>query len=386
MKTLVKNGKVWVDRELQELDILLDGKCIVKIGKDIAADGAEVIDAAGKYVMPGVIDCHVHLSMDGSPTPMAHLSKQREAEAILVGVRSCKELVENGVTTIRECGGIGLESVILQKEVNAGNIVGPRIITCGKAIKIPGGHFFGAEVTGAQEAKYAARTLIKEGAQYIKLMATGGLGKQGEKPGVCELDVEEMKAAIDEGKKHGMGAAAHCHSKEGMMNAVEAGVTTLEHCTFIDEEIVDKIYENNVIVVPTFAPYVQMASIGRENGVSAYMCEMSTNITEAKYRTFHLFLEKGIKIAFGRDAGAPLVRHGDYVLEMLAMEKAGMSKKDIIVSATENAAEAVQVSNITGSITEGKSADIIILNGDPTADLSNYKSIYAVYAQGVRVR
>ncbi len=386
MKTLIKNGQVWIKNDWEKVDVLISGKRISKVAENISDEEAEVIDAKNKFVLPGVIDCHVHLSMNGGPHPMADMGKSREAEALLTALRSCDELLKAGVTTVRECGGIGLESVIIRDAIKAEKMDGPRIITCGKAIKIPGGHFAGAEVTGAQEARYAARTLIRDGAQFIKLMATGGLGKIGEKPGVVELDVDEMKAAIGEGRKHGMAAAAHCHSKEGMMRAMEAGVTTLEHCTFIDDEVIDKMLENDIFFVPTFSPYTQMSRYGAESGVSPYMCQMSKDICAYKNSTFHLACERGVKIAFGRDAGAPLTKHADYTIEMADMENAGMSKKDIIISATETAAKALQIWEETGSITEGKFADIVILNADPLDDLANYKQLDAVFAEGKLIK
>lgn len=382
MKILIQNGQVWLDHAWKRADILVEDDRIRRISSSVGTAADKVVDAAGKYVLPGVIDSHVHLSMNGGSHPMADMSKCREAEAVLVDIRSAEELVRSGITTVRDCGGIARESLIVRDAIKEGKLIGPRIIPCINAIKIPGGHFYGVEVTGPNEARYAARTLIRDGAQFIKLMATGGLGKVGEKPGVVELDTDEMAAAIGEGRKHGMASAAHCHSKEGMMNALEAGVTTLEHCTFLDGEVVDKMLEKDVYIVPTFSPYCQMDRYGLENGVSPYMCRMSKDIVAYKNKTFRLAYEKGVKIAFGRDAGAPLTRHGEYYIEMTDMENAGMSRKDIIVSATETAAKALQVYDETGSLEEGKSADILILDADPLEDLRNFKKVSTVIAAG----
>lgn len=285
MRILIQNGLAWLDRSWQAADILVEGDQIVAVGKDLRQEADQVVDAAGKYILPGIIDCHVHLAMNGGPHPMADMKGNREAEALLTAILSAEELVRAGITTIRECGGIDRESIIVRDAVKAGKLQGPRVLTCLQAIKIPGGHFYGVEVTGPQEARQGARHLISQGAQYIKLMATGGLGKVGEKPGVVELDVDEMKAAIDEGRKHGMSSAAHCHSKEGMMNALAAGVTTLEHCTFLDEEVVEEILARDVYMVPTFSPYCQMDRYGPEQGISPYMCQMAKEITAYKNKT-----------------------------------------------------------------------------------------------------
>lgn len=385
MNVRLSGGKVWLDDQWKEVDVWVKNDVIAGLGNSLG-ESSEIMDVKGQFIMPGIIDCHVHISMNGGAHPMRDLGQASEAEALLTGIVSCEELVSNGITTVRECGGIGKEGIIIREAIKAKKVRGPRIVACGQAIKIIGGHFVGYEVTGPTEAKIAARDLIKAGAEYIKLMATGGLGKIGEKPGVVELDVEEMKAAISEGEKHGMTSAAHCHSKEGMLNALEAGVTTLEHCTFLDEEVVEKILQNDVFVIPTFSPYYQMANFGSENGVADFMCEISKKICEVKYSTFPIAYKKGVKIAFGRDAGAPLTRHGDFTVEMSEMEKAGMTKKDIIKAATESAAKAMNLWEETGSIKVGKSADIIVLNEDPLIDLKNYKSVVNVISQGTLIK
>lgn len=382
MRILLKNGQVWLDRTWRSADVLVDEDKIAQIGEHLEATADQVIDAAGKYILPGIIDCHVHLSMNGGPHPMADLGKCREAEATLASIESAQELVRAGITTARDCGGIDRETVIVRDAIKAGRIQGPRVVCCVGAIRIIGGHFYGTEIAGADEARRAAREYVKQGAQYIKLMATAGLGKLGEQPGVAELDVDEMTAAVNVGRKHGMASAAHCHSKEGMMNALDAGVTTLEHCTFLDQEVVDRIVAQDVFVVPTFSPYCQMDRYGAERGVSPYMCKMSHDICQHKEKTFPLAYKSGVKIAFGRDAGAPLVRHGEYYREMLYMEETGMSRTDIIVSATETAAAACQLQDVTGSLAPGKCADILVLDADPLDDLNNFRKVHLVIAAG----
>lgn len=386
MKKLIRNGSVWSGKGFVPADICIDGKRISKIAPGMAQEQAEVIDATGKYILPGIIDCHVHLSMNGGPHPMAELSKSSEAEALFVAMQSCDELIKSGVTTIRECGGKGNESVILANAVEAGKMAGPRIISCIKAIKIIGGHFVGAEVTGPVEAREAARTLIKDGAKFIKLMATGGLGKIGEKPGVVELDVDEMRAAIDEGKKHDMIGVAHCHSKQGMLNALEAGAVSIEHATFVDKEVVEAMLEKKAYVVPTFSPYILIDRHGPDNGVSAYMCRMAKEICAYKNEYFKLVHESGVPIAFGRDAGATFVRHGKYVLEMQAMEQCGMSRQAIIQSATENAAKLLGLWDDIGSLDAGKFADMVVLDADPAKDLAAFEAVAMVFKEGTHVR
>jgi Imidazolonepropionase and related amidohydrolases len=201
-----------------------------------------------------------------------------------------------------------------------------------------------------------------------------------------ELDVDEMRAAIDEGKKHEMIGVAHCHSKQGMLNALEAGAISIEHATFVDKEVVEVMLEKKAYVVPTFSPYVLIDRHGLENGVSAYMCRMAGEICAYKNEHFRQVHESGVPIAFGRDAGAPFVRHGKYVLEMQAMEKCGMSRRAVIQSATENAAKLLGLWDDVGSLDAGKFADMVVLDADPANDLAAFESVAMVFKEGVRVR
>ncbi|CCQ95552.1 Xaa-Pro dipeptidase family enzyme [[Clostridium] ultunense Esp] len=386
MDMLILNGNVWRSGSFKKLNIVVRNGKIQNVNSNQEKSGIKenykVIDAENQYILPGIIDCHVHLSMNGRAHPMAELSKSSEAEAAIVAALSSNKLLRSGITTIRECGGIAEESLIIKEAIENGEIRGPRIIPCINAIKIPGGHFVGKEITGPNESRRAARELIGGGARFIKLMATGGLGKIGEEPGVVELNVDEMEAAAYEGKKHGMSVAAHCHSKEGMMNALKAGATTLEHCTFLDEEVIDMMLEHDVFMVPTFSPYELISRYGKDSGVSTYMCRMAEEICEYKNKTFVSAYKRGVKIAFGRDAGAPFTKHEDYTVEMKAMEKAGMTKEDIIISATETAAKALNLYDEVGSIEKDKYADMIILSENPLIDLENFKKINYVIKEG----
>lgn len=386
MDMLILNGNVWRKGGFEKANIMVRDGRIKEIysnkEKTKDKDNCKVIDAANKYILPGIIDSHVHLSMNGKAHPMSDLAKSNEAMATLVAATSSKKLLKSGITTVRECGGIAKESLIVKKAIEDGDIIGPRIITCISAIKIIGGHFVGEEVTGPIEARKAARNLIKDGAQFIKLMTTGGLGRIGEEPGVVELNMDEMEAAAYEGKKHGLEIAAHCHSKAGMINALKAGATTLEHCTYLDDEVVDMMLEYDVFMVPTFSPYELISLYGKENGVSDFMCNKAKEICEYKHKTFDLAYKKGVKIAFGRDAGAPFTKHEDYTIEMKAMERAGMTKKDIITSATETAAKALNVFHEVGSIDIGKYADMVVLSEDPLTDLENFKKVNYVIKDG----
>lgn len=383
MDKIIKNGYIWDGNKFELKDIVINDEIIDDVTNSCAGSFDEVINAKGKYVLPGIIDCHVHLSMNAGSHPMATLSQMTESEAMLEAVISASKIIKSGITTVRDCGSLGFEILSLRDEINKGNRVeGPRIFACGKAIKITGGHFIGRVIDGIEDARKAAREMIGAGADFLKFMGSGGLGKIGEQPGLTELDEDEMAMAIKQGKKHDMASASHAHGKQSMLNALNAGITTLEHCTFMDEEVINKILKKDIFVVPTFSPYLLISEKGIKAGVSEYMVNMAKEVYKEKIPRFNKAYKSGIKVAFGRDAGAPFTKHEDFVVEMKAMESAGMNKKDIIISATENAAKALKLWDKIGSIKKGKYADIILLDDNPLDDLENFKKICKVIKGG----
>lgn len=385
MKKIIKNGYVWDGQKFAVKDIVINNEMIDKVADSCEGSFDEVINAKSKYVLPGIIDCHVHLSMDAGSHPMATLSQGSESEALLEAVLSAEKIIKSGITTVRDCGSLGFEILSLRDEVNKGRFKGPRIFACGKAIKITGGHFIGRVTDGIDDARKAAREMIEAGADFLKFMGSGGLGKIGEQPGLVELDQDEIEIAVKQGRKHDMASATHAHGKQSMLNALNAGTTTLEHCTFMDQEVIDKILEKDVFVVPTFAPYLLISEKGAEAGVSDYMVNMAKQVYKEKIPRFRKAYNAGIKIAFGRDAGAPFTKHEDFIVEMKAMESAGMSRKDIITSATENAARALKLWDKIGSIEKGKYADIILVDDKPLDDFDNFKKIFKVIKSGEEI-
>ncbi len=385
MKLLIQNGQVWNGEGFVQTDITVQDEAIACLGSTVSGDFDQVIDAAGKYVLPGIIDSHVHLSLNGTATALTDITKETETSAILTDIRSAEALVRAGVTTVRDCGGVGLETIVMKKAVQAKRYIGPRILACGQAIKTINGHFMGTEICGENEARRVARELIRDGADFIKIMATGGLGKEGEKPNVTELNIDEMAAAAVEGKKHDMPVVVHCHSKEGILNALAAGATSIEHATYLDEETVERMLEKDVFFTPTFSPYALIGKYGPQSTMPKYTYEAAQRIAEYKNTYFHLAYDRGVKLTYGRDSGSPFVHHGDVVFEMKSMSACGVSNRDIIKSATENSAKANHIWDKTGSITVGKSADLIVLEGNPLENIEAYGNLFAVIAQGSRI-
>ena len=340
----------------------------------------------GSYLLPGIIDCHAHVSMVCGTRHMPDFFASSENDLVMDSVVNAERMVRNGITTIRDCGGKRFETLSVRNYINKGKILGPRILCSGTPLKAIGGHEPGMDYTGPIEARAKVREFLYRGVDFIKVMVTGGLGKAGEKPGCVEITQEELSAITEEAVRHGKKVACHCHSKEGMQMIINAGASSIEHSTFLDKEIDEQLIEKGIYVVPTFLPYMNYALYGEENNQLMDTVLAARAIVSEKKTRFREAYEMGVKIAFGRDSGGFLMDQGKFVEEMLFMEDAGMSRADIINSATRNAADLLGISDITGTIEDGKDADLVILRSNPLDDLKAFEeSLDGVYARGVFV-
>ena len=384
MKILIKNINVWKSDSFIKANVIIEND---KIGSISTADNnieaEKIIDGENKYLLPGIIDCHAHSTMVCGKRHMPDFFASNLTDLVLDGAINAERMVRHGITTIRDCGGKYLETLSLRNYINKGKLVGPRILCSGTPIKVIGGHEPGVDVTGPYEARAKVREFIHEGVDFIKVMMTGGLGKAGEDPGAVEMEQEEIDAIVSEAHKHGKAVACHCHSKEGMERLIKAGADSIEHSTYLDAEIDEKILKAGTYVVPTFLPYMNYALLGEQNGQLMDTVLAARAIIGEKKKRFSEAYKKGVNIAFGRDSGGFLMDQGKFVQEMLYMEDAGVTKVDIIKAATENAARLCRVFNETGSIEEGKSADMIILKRNPLDDLMAFEdSLELVFMRG----
>lgn len=384
MKTKIQNSFVWSGGHFEEKDVVIsDGRILLTgcVPEEFVPD--QVIDARGKYLLPGVIDCHAHITMVCGRQHMKDFFASSDSMLTINGVCAAERMVRHGITTIRDCGGRGFETLAVRDAVNAGKIPGPRILCSGTPIKVIGGHEPGSDITGPWEARAKVRAFLHEGVDFIKAMVTGGLGKAGEDPGSVEMEQEELTALVSEAKKHGKRVACHCHSREGMERIVKAGADSIEHSTYLDPEINAKIIEKGIYVVPTFLPYMNYAHLGeRENQLMDTVLAARAIIDEKTVRLGEAY-RQGVKLAFGRDSGGFMMDQGEFVQEMLYMEAAGVSRADIIQSATQNAADLCGLGSETGSIEPGKAADLVLLSADPLQDLHAWhRSIEWVCARG----
>lgn len=386
MKTFLRNPYVWTNDHFEKKDVMIDNG-VIRIGSSASHPVYDVEkNLDGSYLLPGIIDCHAHVSMVCGTRHMPDFFASSENDLVIDSVVNAERMVRNGITTIRDCGGKRFETLSVRNYINKGKILGPRILCSGTPLKAIGGHEPGMDYTGPIEARAKVREFLYRGVDFIKVMVTGGLGKAGEKPGCVEITQEELSAITEEAVRHGKKVACHCHSKEGMQMIINAGASSIEHSTFLDKEIDEQLIEKGIYVVPTFLPYMNYALYGEENNQLMDTVLAARAIVSEKKTRFREAYEMGVKIAFGRDSGGFLMDQGKFVEEMLFMEDAGMSRADIINSATRNAADLLGLSDITGAIEDGKDADLVILRSNPLDDLKAFEeSLDGVYARGVFV-
>ena len=338
---------------------------------------ADVFDVQGMTLMPGLIDTHIHLSLDGTPHYFNLMITETPALAAIRAVPKVKKIVESGFTTIRTMGDKGQIDIAIKIAINEGSVPGPRIQTSGNCLTITGGHgdMFPAHVNiegmarivdGPIESRKAAREQLKAGADNIKLMATGGGMSPG--PGtVPQLTIEEMRAAVEEAEKYGKTTAAHAIGTEGIKNALKAGVRTIEHGTFLDEESIALLLEKNAYLVPTLSAFKTL-KYGREGGVPEYTIEKVEYYKTAHMKNLRKAIEAGVNVIVGTDAGTPFNYHGESAYELECLVENGFSPMQAIQSATRIAAEALKL-EVIGKIKAGALADLIVVNGNPLDDI-----------------
>ena len=364
--------------------VVVEGNKITEIGTG-AYTGADQdtveYDLQGYTLMPGMIDTHVHLAM-GNEWTDAESTLRFATSMVPVAMKvalNARRALDNGITTLRDAGDRCNVVAELKKLIASGFCVGPRIQCSCDPLRVTNGHFVGEPADGAVEIMKGARHRFEMGADYLKLMVTGGIDKPGENRDKVQFFPEELEAAMRVARNEGARVAAHAHSKSGMRQALEAGVDSIEHGTSIDEELADLFIEKGAWLVPTFSCYTKMA---RSQRVPAFKRESSQSVLDAKGECFRTAVKKGVKIAMGTDSGSTETPVGDLTVEAAQMVKYGMEPMDVIISTTSSAAELMRLDDKIGSIEVGKLADLLILKSDPLEDITNIGDVAMVLLDG----
>lgn len=323
-----------------------------------------------RFLLPGLIDTHVHLIWDGSADPVATLRDETHEQTLLRAVRHCREFLHAGITTVRDLGSVNDLAIDLAHAVEAGDVIGPTIIASGRTIVMTGGHdpFWGLFADGVDEVLKATRTQIYRGAGVIKVSATGGVyGRAiGESVDDEELGLDELEAIVREAHKRGLRVASHAIGLQGISNSIKAGVDTIEHGHFLTPELARELASRNGTLVPTLFVYEQIA---HATNIPAYAQVKAQEIIARHKQAIAIAREAGLRIAAGSDAGSPLTPHTSLHDEMAAMVAAGLTPAESIRAATSDAAVALGLENQIGVVEEGLIADLILVNGNPIENL-----------------
>jgi len=350
-----------------------------------AARSAREVDGAGRSLTPGLIDCHVHLCFDGGPDFAAEAAGLTPALGAIKGTVNARKHLANGVTTVRDLGGIGM--VELARAIDAGTVPGPRVIPAGSALMITGGHGhsigIARQVDGADALRRAVREEIRAGAAAIKLIATGGVLTPGIGATFTAFTLEELTAAIDEAHSWDRGVAAHAIGAEGILQSVLAGVDTVEHCVQVTSRIAKEMAGRGTFRGPTIVALMGIA--GNEGKAPAYAVEKAKALVE-EAKVGHLrAIRAGVRHICSTDAGTPFNPHGNAPDEVIAMIGWGMEPLQAMVAATANGAEALRIPDV-GRIAAGMRADLVVYEADPIEDPTALRQARAVWKDGARVR
>lgn len=350
--------------------ILVRGSKISAVGPSKALaipKGTVRINGRGLTILPGLIDCHVHLCLGGEADVVGALGAEHPSFTLLKSVSHAKATLDAGFTTVRDVGARDHSILALAQAVDAGLVPGPRIIAAGLAICMIGGHarFIGREVEGTEQVRKAVMDQIAAGAGVIKVIASGGVLTPGTSPDTAQMTMEELSAAVDAARHAEKKVAAHAHGASGMKNAILAGVRSIEHATLLDEEAGALMKRYGVYMVPTLSALATTAACRPSCGIPESALAKAKSMTKRHQDSFKYAHQSGISIAMGTDAGTPFNYHGDNAQELERMVAFGMTPMEAIVASTATAARLIGIQDVVGTLTRGKEADLIVLNVDP---------------------
>jgi len=371
--------------------IIIQDSKIIAVGKEgeidlPSSENINKLDYKDKVLMPGLIDCHVHLCMSGDDNPLARIYEDSDEIMVLRAAKNARLALKAGVTTLRDCGGRNTMTFTIKEAIRKKIIQGPRLLLSGRPITMTGGHCFylKGEADGVDEVRKAVRQLIKEGADFLKIMASGGGMTPSTVPKLPYYTVEELTVATCEAHRLGKKIAAHCHSTKSIEDVLKAGVDTIEHASFLSPDgkrkfepsIGEKIVSSGTYVCPTL-------SAGRKpDKTYNYNSKLQEEMEDSNFSKMY---KMGVKLIAGTDAGVVHTTFDNYPLCLEMAVACGMTNMEAIQSATSIAAEALGIDSLVGTIQPGKEADIIAVDDDPLEDISALWNISMVMKSGEMV-
>jgi imidazolonepropionase-like amidohydrolase len=380
MRTFLKGGSV-VDLDgapPKSADLVIEDERITAVGSDIEAEpDDQVIDLEGKYLLPGFINNHVHLGWDGIHDLQVQAGEPSGVSAMKAAMNVRKHL-SAGVTTIRDLG-MNDSNQMAKRGIDEGIVPWIRLLINGRAIATTGGHTWWCcrEADGIDDCRRAIREQFKVGAEWIKIMGSHELP---------QFTIAELEAMVDEAHMNGLKVTAHATFDEAISRVVEAGVDCVEHGGSMTDKTIETMLERDVPIVTTFSPLVLQAQRGLDWGMPKHEVERRRQQVNdvSRFAGNKAAAEAGIRIAFGTDAGSPVVPHNEITEELKFMVEVGVCKDnyDALRSITVRGAELLGLDHQLGTLEAGKTADVVVLNGDPGVDLEAVRDVDRVYVRG----
>lgn len=381
-------------RYIEKPVVIADGEKIVEVRSGEPPAGDKVIRFDGLTLVPGLIDMHVHLDADPSYGGYTHYQFNDRFWSVLQ-VPHALSTLKAGFTTVRNVGSDAWNDVGLRQAIDAGKVVGPRVVTATYAIGSTGGHcdetYFPPSMKqkgdyvfdGPEEARRRVREVRKYGAQVIKICATGGVFSLNTEPGQQQLSLEEMKAVVDEAHLQGLRVAAHAHGTSGIKDAIRAGVDTIEHASLIDDEGIALAKRMGAWLSMDIYDTEYIQTEGKKNGTLEENLRKDREVSDLQRENFRKAHKAGVKMIFGTDAG--VYPHGQNARQFAFMVKYGMTPLEAIRAATMNASEALGRNDV-GVVEKGRFADLVAVKGDPLTDVTLLENPVAVVKGGVLVK
>ena len=389
-----KSGRV-----LNEMTIVVSDNKISSVEKGYISGEAEdrIVDLKSKTVLPGLIDMHVHIEGQSNPKRYLNRFTQNEADVAFESTVFAKNTLMAGFTTVRDLGGSGV-NISLRNAINKGTVTGPRIFTAGKALATTGGHADPTNgmkkelmgdpgpkegvVNSPEDGRKAVRQRYKDGADVIKITATGGVlsvAKSGSNP---QFTIEEIKAITETAEDYGMLTAAHAHGDLGMQRAILGGIKTIEHGSYMSEKTMEMMKQYNVYMVPTISAGKKVVEKAKVPGFfPEVVAKKAIEVGAQIHETFALAYKKGVPIAFGTDAG--VFPHGENAIEFGYMVEAGMPAMEAIQAATVTNADLLGLNDQLGQLSKGYLADIIAVDENPVDNVATLQNVVFVMKEGV---
>ena len=376
---------------LEQTAVLVEGDTITQVAPASLFDGfsGTIVDTTGATLMPGLIDCHVHLCYPGTADPSAAIAALPPGAVTLAVLENAQLSLRRGITSLRDCGGREYLEIPVRDTVNNGAFQGPTIQCAGRVICMTGGHGrrWGRIADGRSEIVKAVREQVQAGCDFVKIMATGGVMTPGVNPKDAHYTGEEMAWAIQEARRLNRKTATHAQGTEGILNAVRGGITSIEHGVYLDEVCIEEMIAAGTYLVPTISALKNMLEHA-DQGIPSYMVEKCTQVAQYQQELLLSFYHAGGRLAMGTDAGTPFNLHGFNAGELQRMVDYGIAEKDALKAGCAAAAELMGLER-HGRIERGAAADLLLVKGNPLEEIAmaaDYRNHIAVYKNGLLVQ